>query len=71
MTETSKEDRIAFGLDDATPSTIDAATKRRMQMWESLNKNISKLPDTISSIKSLLAISILTQLFLAVVIFYK
>ena len=71
MADTSKEDRIVFGLDDAAPNTIDAATKRRMQMWESLNKNISKLPNTFSTIKTLLAVNILTQLVVAIAIFFK
>ena len=71
MTETSKEDRIVFGLDDATPTTIDSATKRRMVMWESLNRKLSKLPEAVATIKTLLAISILTQLLVAAVIIYK
>jgi hypothetical protein len=71
MSDTSKEDRIVFGLDDATPNTIDSATKRRMVMWESLNRKLSKIPEAVSTIRTLLAISILTQLIVAVVIFYK
>jgi hypothetical protein len=71
MADTSKEDRIVFGLDDATPVTIDAATKRRMEMWESLNRKIAKLPEAFATIRTLLAVNIFAQLFLAVVIFYK
>lgn len=71
MSETTKEDRIVFGLDDATPTTIDSATKRRMEMWESLNLKIAKLPEAFATIKTLLVINIFTQLFLAATLFYK
>ncbi len=71
MADTSKEDRIVFGLDDATPITIDSATKRRMRMWESLNANISKLPNTFSTIKTLLVVNIVSQLIVAAVILFK
>lgn len=68
---TTKEDRVVFGLDDATPHNIDAATIRRMKMWEKLNTNISKLSVSIDNLKTILMINIGIQLVIAAIQLYN
>lgn len=71
MADTTKEDRIVFGLDDATPHTIDDATKRRMRMWERLNTNISNFSNSVDGLKKILMINIGIQLAIAVIQLYN
>jgi hypothetical protein len=41
MTKYTKEDYVVYGLDDATPGIIDAATRRRKKMWARLEAKVS------------------------------
>lgn len=71
MADTTKEDRIVFGLDDPIPNMVDEATKRRMKMWERLNTNISNFSNSVDGLKKILMINIGIQLVIAAIQLYN
>ena len=41
MKKMSRINHITYGLDDATPETIDEATQRRKRMWARLEAKVT------------------------------